>query len=290
MSNRVKHKRPLMLDEWHWVFGHISIQAIQDLVRKGMVTGLQVDANSKPSLTCVACIQGKAEHTPIPKFSSGGNCEKGDLTHSDLWGPAHVKSLQHSLYYISFIDDATWLIRVQFLKDKAQAKVKVKNYLTWVHTQLGHMPKTLRIDNGSEYINQELCTWCTECGIEIATNAPYSHVQHGNAEHPNQTLMELARAMLVEKHLLLFLWQEAVHYATYVPERAPTRMLDSQTPYEKWHGWKLDVLHLQEFGCDVWILTEEMKVGAIKDQGTRNENDFCRLWGWPRCSPILQCR
>lgn len=27
-----------------------------------------------------------------------------------------------------------------------------------------------------------------------------------------------------------------------------------------WHGKKPDILHLQEFGCDVWILTEEMKM------------------------------
>jgi len=259
MANLAKHKRPLTLDEWHRAYGHISIRAIQDLERKGMVTGLRIDANSKPSLTCVACIQGKAKHTPIPKFSSGGNHKKGDLTHSDLWGPARIKSLQQSLYYISFIDDATRLIRVRFLKDKSQAKVELQNYLTWVHTQLDRMPKTIRVDNGSEYINQELRAWCAERGIEITTNAPYSHAQHGNAERPNRTLMELARAMLIEKHLPLFLWQEAVRYAAYVRERAPTRALDSRTPYEMWNGKKPDVSHLREFGCDVWILTEEMK-------------------------------
>ena len=83
------------------------------------------------------------------------------------------------------------------------------------------------IDNGSKYVNQELHAWCAERGIELTTNAPYSHAQHGNAERPNRTLMELTRAMLIEKHLPLFLWQEAVRYAAYVRERAPTRALDS---------------------------------------------------------------
>src|ERR1700733_6836855 len=210
------HKRPLTLDEWHRVFGHISIQAIQDLAKKGMVTGLRIDPKSKPSLTCTACIQGKAKHTPISKHSSGNNREKGDLTHSDLWGPARVRSLQQSLYYISFIDDATRVIRVRFLKDKTNAKIELQNYLTWLHTQLGRMPKAIRVDNGGEYINKDLRAWCAERGIEITTNAPYSHAQHGNAERPNRTLMELARAMLIEKHLPLFLWQEAVRYAAYV--------------------------------------------------------------------------
>ena len=101
------------------------------------------------------------------------------------------------------------------------------------------MPKTLCVDNGSEYINQELRTWSAECGIEIATNAQYS-----NAERPNRTLMELTRVMLIEKHLPLFLWQEAICYAAYVQERAPTRALDSRTPYEMWHRRKPDVSHL----------------------------------------------
>ena len=123
------HKRPLTLDEWHRVFGHISIQAIQDLAKKGMVTGLRIDPKSKLSLTCTACIQGKAKHTPISKHSSGNNHEKGDLTHSDLWGPARVWSLQQSLYYISFINDATRVIWVRFLKDKTNAKIELQNYL-----------------------------------------------------------------------------------------------------------------------------------------------------------------
>jgi hypothetical protein len=179
------HKRPLTLDEWHRAFGHISIHAIQDLAKKNMVTGLRIDSNSKASLTCTACIQGKAKHTATPKRSSGENYEKGDLTHSDLWGPARIRSLQQSLYYISFIDDATRVIRVKFLKDKTHAKIEMQNYLTWLHTQLGRMPKNIRVDNGGEYINKELRAWCTERGIEITTNAPYSHAQHGNAERPN---------------------------------------------------------------------------------------------------------
>ena len=99
--------------------------------------------------------------------------------------------------------------------------------LTWLHTQLGRMLKAIRVDNGGEYIKKDLCTWCAKCSIEITTNAPYSHVQHGNAERPNRTLMELACAMLVEKHLPLFLWQEAIRYVAYVRECAQTRALDT---------------------------------------------------------------
>ena len=142
-SNLTRHKWPLMLNEWHHNYGHVLIQAIQDLAKKGMVIGLQIDVNTKPSLTCITCIQGKAKHGPIPKFLPGGNHEKGDLTHSNLWGPTHVKSLQNLVYYISLIYNTTHIIQVHFLKDKSQAQVEVQNYLMWVHTTGPHAQNSL---------------------------------------------------------------------------------------------------------------------------------------------------
>lgn len=66
--------------------------------------------------------------------------------------------------------------------------------------------------------------------------------------------MELARAMLLQRGLPTKLWAEAVHHAAYICYQAPTQALDNKTPYEAWEGKKPDVLHLREFGCNVWIL------------------------------------
>lgn len=57
-------------DELHLSYGHLGMSGLQDHVKSGTVTGLNIDTNSKPSLTCKACIQAKAAHTPIPKVSS----------------------------------------------------------------------------------------------------------------------------------------------------------------------------------------------------------------------------
>ena len=50
------------------------------------------------------------------------------------------------------------------------------------------------------------------------------------------------------------LWDHAVAHANYLCNRVPTQALKGLTPYEAWHGHKPDVLHLREFGCNVWIL------------------------------------
>ena len=80
---------------------------------------------------------------------------------------------------------------INFLKGKNQALQKVKEYLTYLKTQ-GKNPKAICVDRGKEFINQDLCNWCREQGIEIQITAPYSPAQNGAAEHMNRTLVELA--------------------------------------------------------------------------------------------------
>lgn len=76
------------------------------------------------------------------------------------------------------------------------------------------------MDNGTEYINKDLITWCKGKVIELQTTAPYSPQQNGISERQNRMLTELARAMITDKNLPEFLWAEAVAHATYVRNRA----------------------------------------------------------------------
>ena len=70
-------------------------------------------------------------------------------------------------------------------------------------------------------VNEEIKRWAAEKGIIIETTAPYSPSQNGVAERFNQTLLELAHAMLFEKNLPIFLWDEAVAHAAYLYNQAP---------------------------------------------------------------------
>jgi len=87
--------------------------------------------------------------------------------------------------------------------------------------------------------------------------APYSPSQNGITERFNRTLLELMCAMLIEKRLPAFLWDEAVAHAVYLRNRAPMRALKGMTLMEAWSGTKPNVSHLRKFGCDVWILDED---------------------------------
>jgi hypothetical protein len=50
------------------------------------------------------------------------------LTHTDLWGPYSIASINGNKYYISFVDDASKEGKVEFLKTKDKANQLVKNH------------------------------------------------------------------------------------------------------------------------------------------------------------------
>ena len=60
--------------------------------------------------------------------------------------------------------------------------------------------------------------------------------------------------MIIGRGLPIFLWDEAVAYATYIRNRSPTRALKRKTPYEAWTGKKPDASFIREFGLNVWVL------------------------------------
>ena len=60
-----------------------------------------------------------------------------------------------------------------------------------------------------------------------------------------------------------FLWPEAVAHTTYVWNCSHTHALVGTTPYECWINHRLDVSHLQEFGCPVWIMKEGVSINKL---------------------------
>ena len=242
-------------DEWHRRFGHVSAKSLQDLKRKEMVSGFNVDMESKPT-ECEACIQSKLVHRPFPAEATTRAEKPGELTYSDLWGPARTQSIGGARYFMSFTDDYSRKISVVFLKDKSEATERMKEYITYLERKWERLPKAIRVDNGKEFVNKELTGWCRKKGIDLQRTAPYSPSQNGVAERFNRTLMELSRAMLIAKDLPHFLWAEAVSYAAYIRSSVPTRALNDKTPYEAWTGQKPNVSHLREFGASVWIYDE----------------------------------
>jgi transposase InsO family protein len=209
-----------------------------------MVKGLTIDDPTQPFQQCEPCIQAKQHRQSFPKEAEHRSEQPGELTYSDVWGPARVASIGGSKYYISFTDDHSRRCTPLFMKNKHEAFDKIKEYITHVERKFGTAPKYLRVDNGKELISQKVKDWLKSKGIELQNSAPYSPEQMGVAERFNRTLIELVRAMLISQNLPSFLWAEAVAHAAYIRNRAPTKALDGKTPHEAWTGEKPNVSHL----------------------------------------------
>lgn len=91
------------------------------------------------------------------KFSTAAHTTKGivDYVHSDIWGPARVPSLEWARYFITFIDDWSRKVWIYLLKHKNQAFKSFKQWKALVENQSGKQLKTLKTDNGLDYLSKE---------------------------------------------------------------------------------------------------------------------------------------
>jgi transposase InsO family protein len=90
-----------------------------------------------------------------------------------------------------------------------------------LESQSGKRTRTVRTDNGGEYINHELGDYFKKKGISHQTTVRYTPEQNGAAERLNRTIMERVRAMLEDSQLPPTLWAEAAVTANYIRLRSP---------------------------------------------------------------------
>ena len=176
------------------------------------------------------------------------------MTHIDVWGKYNIASINGHQYFLLLIDDATWYTTVNFMKTKDEATAKVKHYLAYLKTH-EKPPQVIHTDCGTEFLNENLCSWCQTEGIDLQSTTPYSLSQNGVAERMNRTLVELACTMLIAAKLTEFLWELAIAHTAYAQNCSYASKV-GWMPYELWFEKRPDVSHLQEFGAPVWILAQ----------------------------------
>lgn len=161
-------------------------------------------------------------------------------------------------------------IHIYFLRHKADVFEVFREYCTVVKNNFGHSIKALRVDNGREYIRNDMLHFPKLQGIRLETTAPYTPQQNGRSERQNRTLVEKARTMLHARNLPLRLWAEAMNTAVYVYNRTPQLNKNGQIPYEIWTGKHAKLNHVRTFGCDAYVHVpkEQRRKWDIKSKKT----------------------
>ena len=118
-----------------------------------------------------------------------------------MWGPAKVSSFGGSLYFVTFIDDASRKLWIYFLKQKSDVFDVFKNWRATTENETGLKLKCLRSDNGGEYCSDEFERYCAMNGIKRQKTVPRNPQQNGVTERMNRTITERARCMRIHAGL-----------------------------------------------------------------------------------------
>ena len=141
---------------------------------------------------CVLGKQKKVSFSTVKKYTQG----IFDYIHSDLWGPSRVPSFGGKRYMLTFVDDFSRKVWVDFLRQKNETFSMIKKFKTLVENQTGRKIKKLMTDNGLEFCETKFNEFCAVNDIARHKTLVGKPQQNGVAERINRTLIEKARCML----------------------------------------------------------------------------------------------
>ncbi|GJZ85736.1 retrovirus-related pol polyprotein from transposon TNT 1-94 [Tanacetum coccineum] len=154
---------------WHRRLSHLNFGAINHLARHGLVRGLPRLKFEKDHL-CSACAMGKSKKQSHKPKAEDINQEKLYLLHMDLCGHMRVASVNGKKYILVIVED---------------------------YSQLNATVRSIRIDNGTEFVYPTLRDYYEQVGISHETSVVRNPQQNGVFERRNRTLVEAARIMLI---------------------------------------------------------------------------------------------
>lgn len=163
-----------------------------------------------------------------------------------------IHSIGNSRYFLLYKDNFSNFRKIYFIKKKSEVKSCFKTFIKRVENETGKKIKTLRTDNGLEFITIEIRNKTEENGIRHEKTVSYSPEQNGRAERENRILVEMTRTLLQAKGLPKKLWAEAINTAAYILNNTGKGRTSSKTPYELWNGTKSNT-DLKVFGTKIYI-------------------------------------
>jgi len=119
------------------------------------------------------------------------------VIHSNISKP-YNSSINDKKYFITFLDEYSWKVRLFTLKSKAEAPDIINDFLKYLNNQFeDHKVKIFKTDGGKEYKNKKIRRYCKDNGIEKSFSPPYCPENNGKAERINQTIKNTAKIFII---------------------------------------------------------------------------------------------
>jgi transposase InsO family protein len=235
------------LNQWHCWLGHINVNYVRRMVKKGMVNGMSMipDSNEKTDTICAVCLHGKQTRKPIPSETETHASEILKWVYSDVCGAMSTQSHEGHWYYMMVTDDYSWYSWVFFLKHKSEVPLRFKEWIALAKNETGKCVKKFCNDGGGEYLSSDFLGFLKEKGILWENTNANTPQENGISEWLNQTLNNAATSMLedTEPWLRKSFWTYTVKHAALIKNWVPTQALPSNlTPHEAYYGRKPSVM------------------------------------------------
>jgi hypothetical protein len=285
---------------WHQRLGHVSFRVVQFLLRMGV---LSHSVNNKKLHTaasnlshppkCAACQFGKQHSRPVPgkrskiiqdapKFAPQDPGQPGQRIFVDHFvcstkgrklSGYGVKNPNDPTLYTGgclFIDDCSGFVDVEL-----QCHLNTHDTLAAVEAfekkarDAGVIPQSYQTDNGSAFTSRGFLSHLAKFSQTVRHSGAGSHHQNGRAERAIQTIMAIARTMML--HAAIHwpavadptIWPMAVSHAVWLWNHLP-KVDTGLSPHDIWTRtrWPLRELHnLHVFGCPTYVLQKKLADG-----------------------------
>jgi hypothetical protein len=194
--------------------------------------------------TCDICHFARQRKLSFP-ISTSIATSKFELLHFDIWGPLATPSVHNHRYFLTILDDHSRFVWIILLKHKSEVPSHVQNFVTLIETQFHITPKTIRTDNGPEFL---LPSYYASKGIIHHKSCVETPQQNGRVERKHQHLLNVGRALLYQSKLPKCYLSYAILHATFIINRVTTPVLHNKSPYQCLYGSLPSIDSFKVFG------------------------------------------
>ncbi|POV94139.1 hypothetical protein PSHT_16406 [Puccinia striiformis] len=231
---------------WHRFFGHASLQKIRQIIQEKLVYDLPI-AIPKGDIKCSICARGKSLNKNRLQ-SSDRPINKLEIITADIVGPFEETTFNKGLYLLTIRDIATGFSEAKVMASKDLACQLLINTVVRWERQTSKVVGTIRTDNGGEFVDNKLITFCLQKGIKTERALPYHHYQNGVIERFNRTLQEMGRTILIDSGMGKRFWGFAFIWACDTLNMLPNKRSGMLTPFEAFHGFRPSCERQKIFG------------------------------------------
>ncbi len=119
-------------------------------------------------------------------------------------------------------------------------------------TQSSTNISSIQCHNGREVDNITAQTFFLTNGVAMQISCPHTSPRNGKAEHILRSINNIVHSLLCQASLPGSLWAEALHTATNLINRYPTKILHHHTPYYALiNGFKITQNFINRVKCTI---------------------------------------